>query len=312
VPRSPRKELERQQRRWAESAGIDCDARGFVRDLAANLRVPLAVATRAAFARGTELTPRKSQPARIAALYSSAALVANVFDYWTARDGGALVAALGFGRERAQLQFEEPLATGVEGDPPTSDVVLRLESGRVVAIESKFGEWLVRRASNRMDLKPKYFAGGRAIWRDAGLPRCQQLAEDLRAGRERFKHLHAAQLLKHALGLARAAAESVAGGVAGAAAESAAGGVAGAVAAREVPRAVAGHASYELRYLYYEWLSGPAAAHRAELERFAACVGAEIRFSASTYQDLYRALAADARVDQAYLEYLRARYFRVV
>jgi hypothetical protein len=299
VPRSPRKELERQQRRWAESAGIDCDARGFVRDLDANLRVPLAVATRVALARGTELTPRKSQPARIAALYSSAALVANVFDHWSTRDAAPLVAALGFGTERAQLTFEEPLATGVEGDPPTSDVVLRLDSGRVVAIESKFGEWLVRRASNRMDLKPKYFAGGRAIWRDAGLPRCQQLAEDLRDGRERFKHLHAAQLLKHALGLARAAGKSDTGSE-----------VSAAVA--RAGRTVGGRATYELRYLYYEWPSGPAAAHRAELERFAERVGIEIGFSASTYQELHRALNADARVDRAYLEYLRARYFRVV
>jgi hypothetical protein len=290
VPRSPRKELARQQRRWAESAGIDFDARGFVRDFDANLRVPLAAATRAAFAQGTELTPRKNQPARIAALYSSAALVANVFDHWSARDAAPLVAALGFDAEPAQLKFEEPLVTGVEGDPPTSDVVLRFESGRVVAIESKFGEWLVRRASNRMDLKPKYFAHGKAIWRDVGLPRCQQLADDLRAGRERFKHLHAAQLLKHALGLARdiRARELVAGN--GGAAQTA----------------------HELRYLYYGWAGGPADAHRAEIERFAERVGVEIRFSASTYQDLYRALAADARVERAYLEYLRVRYFRVV
>lgn len=277
MPRSPRKELERQQRRWADSAGIDFDARGFVQDLDANLHAPLAGATRAAFERGAELKPRATEPARIAALYSSAALVANVFDHWSVRDAVPLAAALGFPAERAQVQFEQPLATGVEGDPPTSDVVLRFESGRVVAIESKFGEWLVRRASNRMDLKPKYFGVGKAVWGDAGLPRCQQLADDLRAGRERFKHLHAGQLLKHALGLARET-----------------------------------RAPHELRYLYYEWPSGPAAAHRAELERFAERVGAEIGFAASTYQDLYRALRADARVDRAYLEYLRARYFRAV
>jgi hypothetical protein len=298
---SPRKELERQQRRWADSAGVEHDARGFVRDFAANLRVPMSAATRAAFARGSELTPRGTRPARIAALHSSAALVANVFDHWSARDVAPLVAALGLGADAATLFFEEPLATGVEGDPPTSDVVLRCGLGRVVAIESKFGEWLVRRASNRADLKPKYFPAGRALWREAGLPACQVLAEDLRDGRERFKHLHAAQLLKHALGLARAAG--------------------GAPEARAVaePREVAEprgaaepRGSHELRYLYYEWPREPAPAHRAELERFARRVGAEIAFSASTYQDLYRALAADARVDRAYLEYLRARYFRVV
>jgi Restriction Endonuclease associating with ARP len=286
VPLSPRKDLERQQRRWADSAGIDYDASGFVRDPDANLRVPLGVETHAAFARGTELAPRKSQPARIAALYSSAALVANVFDHWSARDASPLVAALGLRAERATLGFEEPLPTGVEGDPPTSDVVLRRDSGSVVAIESKFGEWLVRRPPNRTDLKPKYFVS--AFWTAAGLPHCQRLAEDLRAGRERFKHLHAAQLLKHALGLAREMRDGAAAGVG---------------AARD---------THELRYLYYEWPSRPAVEHRAEIERFAERVGDEIRFSASTYQDLYRALEADARVDRGYLEYLRARYFRVV
>jgi hypothetical protein len=278
VPLSPRKELERQQRRWAEIAGVEHDARGFVRDCDANLRVPMSAATRAAFARGSELAPRGRQPARIAALQSSAALVANVFDHWSGRDAAPLVAALGLAADTATLAFEEPLATGVEGDPPTSDVVLRFATGRVVAIESKFGEWLVRRASNKADLKPKYFPPGRELWSEVGLPRCQSLAEDLRAGRERFKHLHAAQLLKHALGLARA----IGGG------------------------------DFELRYLYYEWPRGPAAVHRDELERFARRVGAEARFSASTYQDLFRALAADARVDSSYVAYLRARYFRAV
>jgi restriction endonuclease-like protein len=298
VPLSPRKDLERQQRRWADSAGIDYDARGFVRDPDANLRVPLAASTRAAFLYGTELTPRKNQPARISALHSSAALVANVFDHWSARDAAPLGAALGLGLdgERIRLAFEEPLATGVEGDPPLSDIVLRCESGRIVAIESKFGEWLARRSSNRLDLKPKYFAGGSAIWEEAGLPRCQRLAEDLRLGRERFKHLHAAQLLKHALGLAR---------------ETRAGVSIVDRADNSVSEAGAG-SMRALRYLYYEWPHGPAVAHRAELECFADRVGGEIRFSASTYQDLYRALEADARVDRAYLDYLRARYFRVV
>jgi hypothetical protein len=100
--------------------------------------------------------------------------------------------------------------------------------------------------------------------------------------------LHAAQLLKHALGLARATRAGAAGVTQGEASADA------------------------LHYLYYEWPRGPAAAHRAELERFVERVGAEVRFSASNYQDLYRALQADARVERAYLEYLRARYFRVV
>jgi hypothetical protein len=132
------------------------------------------------------------------------------------------------------------------------------------------------------------------------LPRCQQLAEDLRSGRERFKHLHVAQLLKHALGLARRSRHEEVDAADAAAAQH----------VREARHEAPPRMRDELRYLYYEWPSGPAAAHRAELERFAALVGAEIRFSASTYQELYRALHADTRVDRAYLEYLGARYFR--
>src|SRR5262249_57910589 len=104
---SPRKELERQQRRWAEIAGVEHDARGFVRDSDTNLRIPMSAATRAAFARGSELAPRGTQPARIAALQSSAALVANVFDHWSARDAAPLVEALGLGADTAKLVFHD-------------------------------------------------------------------------------------------------------------------------------------------------------------------------------------------------------------
>jgi hypothetical protein len=274
VTASPKKDLQRRQRRWAESAGVAHDSLGFVRELEANLRAPLSAATRAAFERGSELEPRSARPARIAALHSSAALVANVFDYWSARDTSGLSAALGFAREPCTLSFEEAFPTGVDGEPPYIDVALRFGSGRIVAIESKFSEWLARRRPSRVDLKPKYFAAARALWRGAGLPLCQELADDVRAGRERFAHCNAAQLLKHALGLARAAG-----------------------------------ARFELRYLYYDWHGRQAAAHRAEIERFGLRVGGEIRFTASTYQDLFRALRRDPAVDADYLNYLGRRYF---
>src|SRR5262245_26533460 len=175
---SPKKELQRQQRRWAERAGVDHDAHGFVRDRDANLRVPLSPAARAGFERGSELKPRRTLPARIAALHSSAALVANVFDYWVGRDAAPIAAALGLGHEPCRLSFEEPIPTGVAGDPPFVDVALRFGAGRIVAIESKLGEWLTRRPPNKAELKSKYFPAGRALWTDRGLPRCQALAED--------------------------------------------------------------------------------------------------------------------------------------
>ena len=140
-----------------------------------------------------------------------------------------------------------------------------------------------------MDLKPKYFAEGKAIWRDAGLPQCQQLADDLRSGRERFKHLHAAQLLNTRSG-SRGTFEHA-----------------------SAPRAMAARGRPRTRFATF--ITGARADPLtciAPKEHFAERVGVEIRFSASTYQDLYRALAADVRVERGYPEYLRVRYFRVV
>jgi hypothetical protein len=274
VTLSPKKDLQRRQRRWAESMGVAHDSLGFVRELDSNLRVPMSAATRAAFARGSELEARSTRPARIEALHSSAALVANVFDHWSARDAAPLAAALGLPREAGTVTFEEPFPTGVEGDPPYIDVTLRFRSGRVLAIESKFSEWLARRRPSKGDLKPKYFAAATPLWADAGLPACQALAQDIRDGRERFLHFNAAQLLKHALGLKRALGSK-----------------------------------FELRYLYYDSHGSHAAAHRQEIERFALRLRDEIAFASSTYQQLFGALRLDAEVDADYLSYLRARYF---
>jgi hypothetical protein len=269
-----KRELERRQRRWAEHAGIELDAAGFVRDEAMNLRAPLSAVAQLGFARGSERAARSTLPPRMRALHSSAALVANVFDYWTERDAAPLAAALGLAPLPATLSFEEPLPTGLEGDPPTADVLVRFPSGYAVAIESKFTEWLVRRPRNKAVLKTKYFPPGDEVWARRGLPRCQRLAERLQGGAERYRFLHAAQLLKHALGLAMAA-----------------------------PRA------FELRYLYYDWPAREAAEHRAEIERFAAAVAPELAFRATTYQSLVAALALDRSVERAYLDYLCARYF---
>jgi len=272
VTRSARAELELRQRRWADGAGVDYDARGFVRELGANLRRSPEEALRRELDRGSELAPRRHEPPRMHSLWSSAALVVNVFEYWRGRDASPLVAALSSRAEHAVLEFEAPLETGLPGDPPTSDVVLRLASGASVAVESKYSEWLVRRRSVVGRFKTKYFPVGRAVWSEAGLDACQALAADIQAGQERFQWLNATQLLKHALGLARTGR------------------------------------GFELVYLYYDWPAGSAATHLGELERFKARVTPEIVFRAVTYQALFETLATGA-VDAGYVGYLRGRYF---
>jgi len=270
-----RKDLDRRQRRWAYAAGVEHDAGGYVRELATNLRAPLDAAARAEIERGSELTARRARPGRLWSLTSSAALVLNVFGYWRGRDTGPLAAALGLAAGSPQLRFEEPLPTGLEGQPPTTDVALRWPSGRVAAIESKFGEWLVRRPPNKAAFKRKYFPADAEVWTAAGLPRCQALAADIDSGNERFRWLHAAQLLKHALGLARLGAPAT-----------------------------------TLVYLYYDVPSREATEHAAELARFAGRIASDCDFRVLTYQALYAALAAEGTLDAAYSAYLGQRYFR--
>ncbi|MEO8466059.1 MAG: hypothetical protein ABI640_12015 [Gammaproteobacteria bacterium] len=269
-----RKDLDRRQRRWADVAGVSYDARGYVRELGENLRVPLGAAARAEIERGSELEQTSTRPARLLSLTSSAALVINFFDYWRGRDSAPLASVLGLPAGSPQLRFEEPLPTGLEGDPPSADVTLHWPSGHVAAIESKLGEWLVRRPRNKAVFKRKYFPLGGDVWSAAGLPRCQALAADIDSGRERFRWLHAAQLLKHALGLERLGAPAT-----------------------------------TLVYLYYDWPSREATEHAAELTRFAARIEAEVDFRVLTYQALQDALVAADTLDPQHRAYLTQRYF---
>ncbi len=271
---SAKKDLQRRQRRWAEGAGVGSDGRGYVRRLEDNLRAPLSGDARASFTDGPELAQRLRQPPKFHALHSSAALVANVFDYWSGQDASPLVAALGFAGRCERLRFEARFPTGLAGEPPTVDLLLLLDGGRQIAVESKFSEWLTRRPRNKAVFKDKYFPPGRALWAESGLPRCQALAEALQTGAERFRYLHAAQLLKHALGLS-----------------------------------VSGTGQFSLCYAYYDWPSRESAQHGSELEQFAAAVAPELSFSAVTYQDVYRRLRDTPAAEPHYVDYLRRRYF---
>ena len=268
--------LLRAQRRGADAHGLRYDAYGCVRDLGENLRAPLDDAALAELQRGSELTPAAKRPARAYSLCSSAALVVNVFAYWRGRDQTALLQALGRGGAGGtELRFEEPLPTGLPGDPPTVDVALYRPDGRCVAIESKFAEWLTPRPRGKRAFKDKYFAAGAREWAARGLPRCQALAEELQDGRERTKYLNAPQLLKHALGLAH----------------------------NDLGTST-------LVYLYYDSIGTERSAHRAEVERISARLVPEVDFHACTYQALFAALQDAPEIERGYVEYLARRYFR--
>ena len=259
-----------QQTRWARSKGLE-PKNAYLNSLGDNLREELSRGALTDFERGSgrELKDRGIRPPRMHALRSSAALSANVFDYWRSRDPYPLQFSLHLRDRITRVSFEENFPTGAGGNPPNVDVLLRMEGGHYLAIESKFTEWLTPRERT---LEPKYLPSGEDLWSLQGLPNCQAVANTLREAGA-FKHLDVTRMLKHVLGLARKTG------------------------------------LYELYYIYFEWKSPEGEAHAEELARFTNSIGDEIRFRAMTYQELFARLAHSTRPSDAeYMDYLTARY----
>ena len=272
---STRADLLARQVCWARSAGHDVDARGYLPTVDANLFRPLSDSARANFNRGSgsELLDTPTRPAKMRALHSSSALAVNVFDHWQGRDTAPLIAALGLAGTLASLRFEAQYPTGCGGTPPNLDVALTFDGGRVVAVESKFSEWLTPKAHGRAPFSPAYFAGGQGRWERRGLPRCQALAEAVASGERRYVYLDAAQLLKHALGLAT---HHTPGG-------------------------------FSLLYMYCDHSGIESAQHSAEIVDFAQRVDGALGFRAMRYQELVDRLEQTG-ADVDYRSYLRNRY----
>ena len=259
-----------QQTRWAKSKGFE-PRNAYLTSIADNLRQELSSGARTDFERGSgrEFRERGIRPPRLQALRSSSALSLNVFDYWRSRDPYPLQYSLHLRDRITRVSFEENFPTGIGGNPPNIDVLLRLENDQYVAIESKFTEWLTPRERT---VEEKYFASGKDIWSEQGLPRCQVVANSLRDGSS-FNHLDVPRILKHALGLARKTG------------------------------------FYELYYIYFDWACPEGEAHARELARFIDRIGDEIRFRAMTYQYLFARLGHSTRPsDEEYMDYLTARY----
>jgi len=259
-----------QQRRWAKSQGLET-TNAFLSSLADNLRAELSTGALTDFTRGSgrELRNRGIKPPRMQALRSSAALSANVFDYWRSRDPYPLQYALHLRDRITRISFEENFPVGLNGTPPNVDVLLRLEDNQYIAVESRFTEWLTVRDRT---VEAKYFADGQQLWSKANLPKCQALADSIQETSP-FKHLDVPQILKHALGLANKTG------------------------------------LFEIFYLFFDWQSPESGAHAEEIARFAALIGDEFRFRVMTYQELFARLSHCVRPDDAeYMEYLTGRY----
>lgn len=266
-------EIRRKQADWAESQSIQTTAAGYTATLEQNLHTALSPETMADYARGSGAEMKS----KMLALHSSSALVCNVFEYWRGRELAPLQAVLASCIQApgplATISMEQTFATGLRGIPPTLDVVLRTRDGWALAIESKFCEPYGAPHCAAYHFAQSYLGPSDGQWAARGLPRCQDLARQIQAGRI-FLRLGAPQLLKHILGL----------------------------------RATCGD-GFGLLYLWYDVPHAPEAVeHQEEINQFRVAVEGEVRFDALSYQELFRRLACMGSVDQTYVHWLKQRY----
>lgn len=232
---------------------------------------------------GQELVGTPESPAKMQALHSSSALGVNIFQYWQQRGLLTEIAvACGFCQKgnavSDSLVFEDKYQIRSKFKaPPNIDVVIHNKDNaqyKLFAIECKFSESYGGRHHGGM--APVYLRET-PLWK--GLPALQRLANDISPDDNRFEFLHAAQLIKHILGL------------------------------REYLKAK--KKKFRLLYLWYDVLGKEGGDHRAEIEDFKQYTDSDgIKFHAMTYQELMRGLAREYRADHSdYIKYLTERYF---
>ena len=260
------------QRAWAGSRGIELDPLGYAARLEDNLYSEMSEQALEEYggAAGQELVDRPDgKPAKMRALESSSALVLNVFEHLRQTNLKAIGAILNIAEPVADVRFEATFPTGLRGTPPTLDIAVTSPSGHVCGVESKFCE--PYRSKNKSDpFRAWYFPDGAGLWEARGLPRCEQLARNLRDRSITFEYLDVAQLLKHALGLFN-----------------------------QVEQATLLHLWYD------EGTEGQAL--QQEQAVFADKVDQRLGFRSLTYQELYTRLRSHS--DSGHAEYLASRYF---
>lgn len=222
---------------------------------------------------------------RIAMEDSSTALTLNIFDHWFDTPGGPapLIEALELGNSYSnylvEATYEKPLPALAAHYAPTR-LDLYLGTALFAAgVESKHTEW--RHPKNFSISKFETTYTNRKKNLELALPASLELAEEIRRGDVKFRHLDASQLLSQAAGLQVMANRS--------------------------------GTSPVLLYLYFDEPGSQASKeHARELLEFEKRIEPAIPFIALTYQTLFSRLEKITAHDDhhKYLTFLRLRYFR--
>jgi len=235
---------------------------------------------------GHEISGSPCRPAKMQAVHSSSALSVNVFQYWQKRINqlSVIATACGFCRNgenvSQKIVFEDkyPIKNNFK-IPPNIDVVFHNSDSsqfKRFAVECKFSEAY----SPHKGLKHEY-TDLAEIW--LGIQNLYELAKSISPNDKsdnpidnRFTYLHAAQLIKHILGL----------------------------------KTEFGKDGFRLLYLWYDVSDKEGDNHRDEIEKFSEVARADgIDFAAMTYQELIHTLSKDCGQEHTdYIKYLSERY----
>jgi len=277
------------QTQWALNQGIPLigskghrGRHAYTPELNQNLFEPLMPSVRDCFLQGdgNEIIGSVENPAKMQALHSSSALSVNIFQYWQKINQiPVIAAACGFCRkgnnisERIVFEDKYPIDPKFRFSPNIDVVLWNSESSKFkrFAVECKFSE--AYGSQGHSGLKPKYMNLA-PLWE--GIPNVHELAESLCPDDTKFVHLHAAQLIKHILGL----------------------------------KANFGRNGFRLLYLWYDVLGEEGATHRNEIRSFSEVAIADgIKFHAMSYQELIVKLSNEYRLSHdRYIKYLTERY----
>ncbi len=261
---------------------VECGRPTYTTNIDQNLFEPLNQSVRQSFMQGdgNEIENSAGYPAKMQAVHSSSALAVNIFQYWqNISQAFVIAAACGFCRSENKISekivFEEKYSIDDKFQfSPNIDVVFH-NSGAAkfkrFAVECKFSETYNSRGHS--GLKPEYMILD-AMWQD--IPNTHDLSKSISPNDPRNIYLHAAQLIKHILGLKRQFSKD----------------------------------GFRLLYLWYDVPGKEGAIHREEIENFAKIVkDDEIKFHSMSYQELIMSFADKYRQDhEAYVNYLTERY----
>ncbi|HEV2577114.1 MAG TPA: hypothetical protein VGU25_07880 [Acidobacteriaceae bacterium] len=275
--------INERQQVWARNAGIPFASDYSVEQIDENLFRPLRPETRNEIASGDG----KELDGKLKKLCSSAALVANVFDYWRNRTtiAGAcfdLPEARRMSFEKVRSIFDGILREDPERKNPNIDLELAGdETSGSVALECKFTEPFVIYPQTRRPFTSTYFCpAAEPIW--AGMDRTRALAIRLNDESPLFTRLEAPQLIKTALACKRNFRSG----------------------------------RWRLVYVWFEVVGDPLAAAECrflldELNDFREQTHGEIPLEVTTWQEVFLRLKARSDLaDSSYIAYLHERYFQ--